>query len=170
MTATQTLDNKPKSIGLNDIYLHYSNKKYSDSCTYTRPHIPVAERTDNELSLTKSEWKEIIDVYLEHCYDYLMTGAILDMWFRLGGMQFVRYYPKNRNRPTFINWKKYRETGEREYFTNDHTNGQSLVLNWYKPHSNVMKFWGVRIVKQKQKSLSKLLYDQPETIYKFNER
>mgnify|MGYP000598533834 CR=1 FL=1 len=166
--SSKRIFNKP-SVSIREFFLHYPNKKYSKSCKYTRPYLPKAERTDNELSLTIKEYQEIISYYLEEKKEMLLQGSIVSVGKKMGHLQIVKYKPKDNMRQSKLNWKVYYETGKKEYYTNEHSNGYSWAINWLKPNYRFLRYWHHRLVPSVQKQISTSIFDNPDVLLNFNE-
>ena len=166
---TRNQKNESDSVGVHALYSYYPSKKVTEECKYTRPYVPLKEREDKEISLTKKQFLEIIDVYLSHLFSYLMKGNLYTMWRNMGTIQMIKYKPKQST--AHIDWGHYRKTGERKLHTNEHSDGFKFVLNWTKTRTNPkLRWWLMRLTRSRSALLGKeLLAGEPVLMY-LNER
>lgn len=80
------------NIGYKDLYRDYPFKcQLLITNTVPDPYIKKEDQNcDSEYRLTYLEWKKIIDLYVEYVIDYLKTGDVFKLPFRLGNLRLIQ--------------------------------------------------------------------------------
>lgn len=161
---------KYSSSSLIDYYTYYPYK--SELSRF--PYVKQSDRVFNEKSLTYKEWKEICSCFLSMLWEHLKNGRPYKIPYSGGTLQILKYVRINPNITRNINWYKFRETGVKEYFTNNHTEGYQICLKHYNnlkyggKGSLLSKMWRTKFFKIKRQELYYELTSDLSFLFKFS--
>lgn len=130
-----------KKYTTKDFYLNYPFKKIDKLKYVPTPYIKKSEDTNNEHSVTYTEYKSVIGEYFNLVSEFLLQGSRYNLPSRLGHLLLYKYKYKKEN---FINPKPYYSNRE----SNIHSNNYRVIIKWEKRSSPIPKaiLWKVRPV------------------------
>lgn len=158
-------------VTMYDIYLRYPHKwKDVHSNTVPKPYFPNEEITNNRFSLSYKEWRNIMNELVKEYADLLLSGKKLDPKKAMGYFQLHRYKPARPN----LDFKHYRETGEKRYEKNPHTDGFCPLIVWNRSYKTKAKlkyksYWKISFTDMIWKIISRRLLKDGNYIYNFDE-
>lgn len=119
---------------------------------------------DHEFSLTQGQWGEILTVYFEYLFEYLIRGyeyAIPVGW--LGKLSLIK-----KTKTVTIDSKATQELEQVVRFKNKWINGYGVQLNWWNKKFMFQSIWKIRFMPTLGKAIYHRLMENPSFIYRMN--
>lgn len=96
-----------KHVSLAELYMRYPHiwRDVNSKTIPRKPYVPVKDISDHPYKLSFQKWKEVILVYMDELFKYLMEGYLFKIPFNMGNLRMVKYkysYP-NKN-PELFKW------------------------------------------------------------------
>ncbi len=156
---------KYKHVTLSEIYLHYPHlwRDLTSKTIPRKPYVPVNKVSNHPYKLGFNEWKNVIDVYMDEVFNYLLQGFLFKMPFNMGNLRLIKYkYTYGNKNPNLFKWcRKY-------------TDGYFVKLAWLTMGKVLVSmrnksFFEMRITTNKYKKLKKQLEQDRSIIYRLSD-